>query len=138
MSSIQDPEGNPYLEIREWQVKLCEGDHCAAALLSFFKRGYDFQLCQPVVSVTGKQVPDENIFQCYSYQDLNQGLLGVFDMPAILHAIKHLKDLGVISIRQTADAENFYAKWAYWFHPEVCRQWLENNDSSFKAWSRGL
>ena len=72
-SSIQDPERNHFLMIREWQVRLCDGDYCAAALISFFRYVHDWKLEQGQQAMAANNSQDWRIG---AFNQRHQELLG--------------------------------------------------------------
>lgn len=43
-SCISHPEKQALILAREWQIKFCDGDLCAAALMSYFEYWHNIQL----------------------------------------------------------------------------------------------
>ena len=43
-SCIRHPESEPVLVIHQWQVRACDGNTCAAALLSFFEYWHNIKV----------------------------------------------------------------------------------------------
>lgn len=117
-SSIKDPCIDREIKVYEWQVRLCKGDHCAAALLSFFIKNHDLLL----------EHPEKEKLQCFSYKDLEDGLLSLYSKRKIPQSIKLLIDIGVISRPKNPDSKNKSKEsFCYLLHPEICNKWIAKN-----------
>ena len=133
-SCIQHPAAQRLILIREWQVAFCQGDHCAAALLSFFEHGHNIKLdrCRQTSALntlaTRAGFPtaqEESLDQCHTAEQLQAGLLHLYGEKKIRQARQSLITKGVItehthpSPRLTFDKTLFFR-----FHPKVINAWL--------------
>ena len=105
-SCINHPQG-PLLVIREWQIKLCNDNHCAAALLSFLEYWHNVKLGQQAQSKHANSVAerfgearpaDERLLQWHSTKQLKDGLLGLYKDQAIANAIDVLVTAGFVKV----------------------------------------
>lgn len=123
--------------IREWQVRLCEEDYCAAALISFFRYVHDWKVEQRQQAMAANNVAEkhgdersqyEGLYQYYTYEDLHQRLLGLYSERAIPQSVKRLVDLGVVSKHKNPNPRYSFDKTTYYiFHPDVCNDWISGN-----------
>lgn len=117
-SSIKDPINGKEIKVYEWQVKFCNGDHCAAALLSFFIKNHDLLM----------EHTEKEKLQCFSYKELENSLLGLYSKRRIPQSIKLLIDIGAISMPQNTDSKNKAEEpFCYLLHPEICNKWIAKN-----------
>ncbi len=102
---IRHPENEPLIVIRQWQVALCEGNTCAAALLSFFEYWHSIKLemrhkaqqANIIAQRHGEEShQDESLIQFHTVEELERGLMGLYKADTIRKALKLLTDLGFI------------------------------------------
>lgn len=134
---VRHPEKNAFLIIREWQIRFCEGDYCAAGLLSFFAYTHDWKLEQRHQAVEANNVAErhgdtrsqfEHLYQYYTYEDLNKRLLGLYSERSIPQSIKLLVKLGVLTCHRNPNPRYSFDKTTYYlFHPDICNQWIDEH-----------
>ncbi len=137
---IQHPVNDLLLIIRHWQLELCEGNHCAAALLSFFEYWHNIRLdmSQRAGSVNaaarqqGKPaIHDESLLQFHSDEQLQAGLLALYGTMKIREARRVLVAKGVITEHLNPKPRYAFDRTIhYLFHPEVVNLWLAQRHSS--------
>lgn len=102
---IRHPENEPLIVIRQWQVALCEGNTCAASLLSFFEYWHCIKLemrqkAQQANAIAQRHGDeghqDESLVQFHTSEDLERGLMGLYKADTIRKAIKFLTERGFI------------------------------------------
>lgn len=95
------------LVIRAWQVKACDGDHCAAALLSFFEYWHNVKAesadkaeqANEVAEKAGEPaIHDATIIQWHTSAQLRDGLLGLYQPARIAQALDLLAGKGFIRV----------------------------------------
>lgn len=122
------PENERMVVIHASQLHLCDGDHCAAALLSFFGHGHSYKLenrkqaehANRVARMHGdEESQDTSLFQYQTEEGLEGGLLGLYGRSMIRKAIKRLVQKGYLSIHQNPNKRYGFDKTHYFlFHPE--------------------
>ncbi len=112
-SCITHPAREPLLVIRKSQVDFCQGNVCAAALLSFFD-----QNCTP-----GEK-------HAFSSKELSDGILQLYGHKKITQGINLLVQLGAVEVFQAwSDLSLRYEKTRYFlFNPSVVNAWIESNE----------
>lgn len=135
-SCISHPEKESLLLIRAWQIKFCDGNACAAALLSYFEYWHAIKLemtaknrkSNDIAETHGdERTQDESLLQFHSHNELIEGILGVYGKGAVIAANKLLEEKGAISIHRNPNPRYSFDKTNYYlFHPEVCNAWLVN------------
>lgn len=104
---IEHPPNEPLIIIRAWQVELCEGDRCAAALLSFLEYWHNIRLDQSAKSGYQNRVAiqhgeqatqDTSLLQFHTEEQLEQGILGLYKRRTIKTSLDWLVGQGYLSI----------------------------------------
>ena len=133
ISSIANPQNNRLVIIREWQVRACEGDCCAAALLNFFIYWHDIKLDKQAKIKYQKpnyEISDNDLLQWHTSEDLRQGLLDLYADRKIRKSIKLLEELGFISIHKNPKYKRDQTRF-FLLNVEEINQWLQDNNYSF-------
>ncbi len=128
-SCIQYPADEPILLIRESQVMVCDGNVCAAALLSFLEYWHNIKLEQRrkarqandiAEKVGDDRGQDEGLLQFHSAEDLHMGLLGLYSRDTIRKAIALLVAKGFISVHKNPRPRyGFDRTHHFLFHPDA-------------------
>lgn len=139
-SCIDHPGKDRLVIIRKWQLEFCEGDHCAAALLSFFEYWHSWKLetdaynhkTNDIAEMHGEaRLLSEDIFQYHSLKELSSGILELYGEKTIAKSLKFLEEKSVITIHDNPNPRFHYDKRQYFiFYPEICNEWLK---SSYKS-----
>ena len=139
-SCIQHPTQERLLVIREWQVEFCGGNHCAAALLSFYEYWYNIKLeisqknqrTNDIAEMHGDtRTQDESLWQFHNLDELHDGIIGLFSKNTITKANTLLEDLGVITLHKNPNPRYTFDKTNYFeFHPEICNDWLNQRNKN--------
>lgn len=146
-SCISHPEKESLLLIRAWQLKFCDNNACAAALLSYFEYWHGIKLemttknrkSNDVAEAHGDvRTQDESLLQFHSHNELIEGILAIYGKGAVIAANKLLEEKGAISVHRNPNPRYSFDKTNYYlFHPDVCNAWLVsyknnrfNNDQS--------
>lgn len=144
-SCIQHPKREPLIIIHGWQIEACDGDACAAALLSFFEYWHNYKLDQRQKACEANDIAelhgdartqDESLFQFHTEEQLEQGVL-IYKRRAIRESLTLLIKKGFISCQQNPNPRYKFDRTKYFlFHPEVVNEWL-NSRSGKNAGSSG-
>src|SRR5665648_608552 len=106
-SCISEPAQEPLLMLKQWHLEFCDNNHCAAALLSFFIYWHDIklrtceknrQLNRAALSQGKKARHDESLWQYYTQDSMQAGIMGLYSKKTIRIAIKCLAEKGVIKV----------------------------------------
>lgn len=133
-SCIFHPIRDSQIIIHRWQIEFCQGDHCAAALLSFYEYWHNIKLeiineniksNKIAIRHGGTEIHENTLLQFHTYDELVAGILHLYGRNAVISANKLLMKLGVISLSKNPNIKysldkNRYIK----FHPEICNTWL--------------
>ena len=139
-SCISHPEREQLVIIRKWQIEFCDGNQCAAAVMSYFEYWHNWKLDSDQFNTKSNDVAEmhgdgrklsENVYQFHSMQEISDGILNLYGTKTISEAIKLLVSKNVISIHTNPNPNYFYDKKKYFrFYPEVCSEWLKSRDKS--------
>ena len=138
-SCIEHPKREILLVIRQWQVEFCNGNACAAALLSYFEYWHNIKLDQrdkasqsnEVAARHGDQrTQDETLWQFHTEEDLELGIL-IYKRKTIRDAISYLigfrfEGKPVIEVAKNPNPKYKFDRTKFFlFHPEVVSRWLD-------------
>jgi hypothetical protein len=137
---IQHPTREPLLIIRQWQLTFCEGNHCAAALLSLFEYWHNLRLdlsqragqANEAARQHGQPATqEESLLQFHSDEQLQAGLLDLYGTKKIRESRHLLVEKGVITEHPNPNPRYAFDKTLYFqFHPEVINAWLDQRRNS--------
>jgi hypothetical protein len=140
-SCISYPEDEPLVLIRTSQLSLCDGNHCAAALLAFFEYWHNIKLghqqqaghLNRVAEMHGEPGnQDTSLYQYHNETDIEAGLLHLYGRKMIRQALAILVQKQFVSIHQNPTQRYRFDKTHYFlFHPEEVR--LQLVDISHEA-----
>jgi hypothetical protein len=132
---IEHPTKEPLIVIRQWQIEACDGDTCAAALLSFFEYWHNIKLetsakseqANRVAKVHGEEgSQDTTLFQFHNGEELKIGILGIYAERNIREAIKALASKQFISIHRNPNPRYKYDNTKHFlFNPDEVNGWLQ-------------
>jgi len=151
-SDIQHPENEALLVIRKWQVAVCDGRTCAAALLSFFGywHGIRLQILRKPSrrnAITARQNGDinqhEGVIQFHTAENLVQGLMGLYKIDTIRRSITYLVERGFILKFRNPNPRYKFDKTAHFvFCVAAVRnaldEYLQSNDGDSRAKAQKL
>ena len=136
-SCVQHPKNEPLILIRQWQVTFCEGNKCAAVLLSHFEYWHNIKLetaskntrLNDIAQMHGDEpTQDTTLLQFHTLSELSDNILNLYGRTAIIDALKLLEDKGVITTQANPNLKYRFDKTKYFqFYPEVCNDWLSAN-----------
>jgi hypothetical protein len=134
-SCITHPEREPLIVVRKWQIEFCEGDKCAAALMSFFEYWHNHRLdaqgkaeqanaAAEKHGDEGRQ--DTTLWQFHTETQLEEGIL-LYSRVTIAKAIALLQTKGVIEVGRNPNPRYAFDNTRHFlFHPEVPQRFLDS------------
>jgi len=138
-SCIRQPQNNRYIQVWEWQVAFCQGNHCAAFVLSHFIAWHNWKLnhdeyyrrVNNIAELHGDGRPHEqNAYLFFSMDEISDGILGAYGKNTINNALQLLEELGAISVHKNPNPRYHFDKTKYFiFYPDVCNDWIEKSNS---------
>lgn len=138
-SCIQHPPRHPLIIIREWQVHFCDGDKCAAALMSFFEYWHNIKLEQATKASQANDIAeqhgdnrtqDDSLVQFHTTEELKNGIMGLYSDTKIRNSLQFLEDSGVITTMRNPNPRYAFDQTKHFvFHPEICNEYIEINYS---------
>ena len=133
-SCISYPEREPMVIIRKSQVEFCNGNLCAASLMSSFEYWHNIKLDMSPknaqmnnIALTNGQTAchDESLYQFHTMEELSAGIMGLYKRDTIIKARKILKELNILTEhRNPSDRYKFDNTVYYLFNPQVFMDWL--------------
>lgn len=134
---IQHPPRTSLVVLREWQIEFCDGDRCAALLLSFFEHWHNIKL---EMSEKAKQAnetaeaygdeghQDTSLVQFHTQEELEAGILGLYKRDTITKSLKLLKEKRAITVSKNPNPKYSFDRTKHFqFYPEVANQYLAEN-----------
>ena len=138
-SCITHPANEPLIIVRRWQLDFCNGDGCAASLISFFEYWHNIKTCaaqkarasNDVAEMHGDtRTQDETVVQFHSEDDLEKGLL-LYGRTTIAKSLKQLEEKGVIEIMRNPNPRYKFDRTRHFvFHPSACQQFLDTRTAN--------
>lgn len=126
------PPSEPLVLIRASQVRLCDGNHCAAALLSYFGYWHDVRREQmkqaehanKVAALHGDEgTQDVTLLQYHTEETIEEGLLHLYGRKTIRAGIAVLFKKGFLSLHENPNQRYRFDKTHYFlFHPEKVQE----------------
>lgn len=133
-SCISHPEREKLVVIRQWQMEFCEGNSCAAALMSFFEYWHNVKLDQSekntqfnnVAELHGdKRSQDEGLWQFHNEKQLEEGIL-IYKKDTINKAIDLLVSKQVLVVSRNPNPRYKFDKTRWFlFRPEIIKNWMK-------------
>jgi hypothetical protein len=135
-SCIQHPPKDRMILIREWQMRACDNNACAAALLSFFEYWHNIkleqakqaQLANKVARQHGEEgAQNESLWQWHTEEDLEQGVM-IYKRRTIREAIKLLADKKFVTVSDNPNPKYRFDRTKHFlFHPDSVNQWIRSH-----------
>ena len=136
-SCITHPAREPLLVIRKSQVDFCQGNVCAAALLSFFEYWHNIRLDQAVKSEVENRIaeahgepPTQNVslWQFHTAEELSEGIMGLYSRNKITEGIDLLVKLGAIEVGRNPNERYKFDNTRYFLlNPALINAWFRVN-----------
>lgn len=133
-SCVRHPAEARYLKIYQWQLEFCDGNACAAALLSYFEFCHNWKLQHlPQARMLNNQLEKtpqgrtqaETLLQWHTTSELEEGVL-IYKRDKISEAIKLLKTKGVIELHNNPDPRLWFDRTQHFlFLPETVNAWID-------------
>jgi len=128
-SCISHPEREPLVIIRKSQVEFCEGNQCAAAVMSFLEYWHNWKLDSDTYNKKSNDISEvhgdsrslsEDVYQYHSLLEISDGILNLYSTKTISDAIKFLESKSVVTTHRNPNPRYHYDKTKYFrFYPEV-------------------
>jgi hypothetical protein len=122
MNCITNPAKDSILVLRKWYVDICDGNRCAAAVLSYLIYCHELQFAAETTEQHEESNDDEILYQRHSYDDFIKHTLFLYGKASVIRALKLLEEKGIIS--KETNKPNLYL-----LHPETLKTWLRNNST---------
>lgn len=103
---------------RVWQLNFCDGNVCAAELLSLYECQYAHKL-----SIRFKNKDS------FDFESAIKNFKNKYSNDVVVVAKKLLLDKGIMSVLPISNFSSLNQS-IYLFHPEVCNAWLEANNNN--------
>ena len=126
---VSYPAEEPLLLIRASQLRLCEGNHCAAALLSYLEYWHSVRLGQIAQAEHHNKVAalhgdvgtqDTTLLQYHTENDIEAGLLHLYGRQTIRKALALLVTKRYVSLHRNPNKRYGFDRTRYFlFHPEA-------------------
>ena len=133
-SCIRHPANARFLKIYQWQLDFCDGNACAAALMSYFEFCHNGKLQQLQQSKTLndelEKTPQgrtqvETLLQWHTLPDLEKAVL-FYKRDKISQGVKFLASKGVIELHSNPDPRLWFDRTQhYLFIPETINAWID-------------
>jgi hypothetical protein len=133
-SCIRHPANARFLRIYQWQLDFCDGNACAAALMSYFEFCHNGKLQQLQQSKTLndelEKTPQgrtqvETLLQWHTTADLEKAVL-FYKRDKISQGVKFLASKGVIELHSNPDPRLWFDRTQhYLFIPETVNTWID-------------
>lgn len=134
-SCISHPEREALIIIRKSQVEFCDGNQCAAAVLSFLEYWHNWKLDSDehnkksniISGMHGDpKLLSEDVYHYHSLQEISDGIMNLYGTKTISEAIKLLESKKVISTHSNPDPRYHYDKTKHFrLYPDIYNQWLK-------------
>ena len=133
-SCIRHPANARFLKIYQWQLDFCDGNACAAALMSYFEFCHNGKLQHLQQSKTLndelEKTPQgrtqvETLLQWHTTADLEKAVL-FYKRDKISQGVKFLASKGVIELHSNPDPRLWFDRTQhYLFIPETVNAWID-------------
>jgi hypothetical protein len=133
-SCIRHPANARFLKIYQWQLDFCDGNACAAALMSYFEFCHNGKLQQLQQSKTLNDALEktpqgrtqvETLLQWHTTVDLEKAVL-FYKRDKISQGVKFLASKGVIELHSNPDPRLWFDRTQYYlFIPETVNAWID-------------
>jgi hypothetical protein len=136
-SCISHPSREPLVKVHQWQIEACDGNWCAAALLSFFEYWHNWKLdeldrnrqLQELAYRQGQEIDleTESTLQFHTEIDLELGLMGMYKRRSIRESLKQLEQKRFITICRNPNPKySFDNKKYFQFEVANVQRWIDS------------
>jgi hypothetical protein len=119
----------------QWQIEACDGNHCAAALMSLLEYIHNERVSNAEESRKMNDIAErhgdkgtqsESLFHGKSVESWKRSLLGLFSDDSIREALGIIKAKGFITVSRNPNPRYSFDKTAYYrFEPDAVNAWLD-------------
>lgn len=134
-SCVQHPAREPLVIVRQWQVEFCDGNVCAAAVMSFFEYWHNIKLDSSWKAERANEIAvahgdgptqDTSLWQFHTLDEIADGIIGMYGRKTVSEAVRLLAEKGVVEVGRNPNPRYQFDKTNYYlFHPETLNDWLE-------------
>jgi hypothetical protein len=138
-SCINHPSQEPLIIKHRWQIQACDGDGCAAGLLSLFEYWHNIKLRNQVKAQQINHIAemhgddptqDISLFQWHTAEELKASLFE-YNEKRIRVSLKILEVKGFISVHRNPNPKYAFDKTKYFlFHPAKVNEWLAERQNN--------
>ena len=135
-SCIAHPPDERLIIIRRWQIVACDGNACAAALLSYFEYWHNRKLDAAQQAAAANAVAElhgdvgtqqTTLWQWHTEADLERGIM-IYKRRTIREALALLAAKGFITIGRNPNPRYRFDRTRHFrFHPEAVNAWLRDH-----------
>jgi hypothetical protein len=139
-SCLNHPSGEPLIIIRRWQIQACEGNACAAALLSFFEYWHNIRIEAAARSEQANAMAekhgepafqDTSLMQYHSTSQLESGIL-IYSADSIRAALDLLDEAGFVTCHKNPNPRLAFDRTRYFqFQPSKVQAWIDGAARKF-------
>jgi hypothetical protein len=137
-SCFLTPQGNQFLTVWKWQIEACDGNHCAAHLLSVFGGWHDHKIAsseqnERMNSVRARhgEPTDEgakSLLQWHTAEELSGYLFGLYKRDSIRDAIALLVKKGYVEVQRNPERKlAFDATKFFLLIPDAVNSWIREH-----------
>jgi len=140
-SCIRHPDNDPLTVIRSWSLLACDGNQCAASLLSYFEYWHNLmeersirarELNDQMEARGGGRPENESLLQYHTEKHLISGVL-VYGRNSVRSALQLLAGRNYITIH-TNQADPTDRSRFYLFHPSIVNEWISDHLLDIKTY----
>jgi len=140
-SCIRHPDNDPLTVIRSWSLLACDGNQCAASLLSYFEYWHNLmeersirarELNDQMEARGGGRQENESLLQYHTEKHLISGVL-VYGRASVRNALQILAARKFITIH-TNQADPTDRSRFYLFHPSIVNEWISEHLPDIKSY----
>ena len=139
-SCMSNPERQPLVILRKPQVEFCQGNQCAALVLSFLEYWHNWKLASDEFNKKSNDIAEmhgdhrslsEDVYQYHTLAEISDGIMNLYGTKKISASIKLLESLGVISTHKNPNPKYRNDRTTYFrLYPEVYNNWIKLHYSS--------
>ena len=139
-SCMTHPEYEPLVIIRKSPVEFCEGNQCAAAVLSFLEYWHNRKLSSDSHNKKSNDISEKHsdpkslskaVYQYHTLTEISDGIMNLYGTKKISASIKLLESLGVISTHKNPNPKYRHDRTTYFIlYPEVYNNWIKSRLTS--------
>src|SRR5271166_3533620 len=122
-SCVRHPANARFLKVYQWQIDFCDGNTCAAALLSHFEFCHNWKLAHLAEARLRGVRDSEILWQWHTNAELEKSVI-FYKRDKITEGIRLLESKGVIELHvnpaSVSDRTRFFL-----FLPEVVNEWID-------------